>query len=173
MIVVAPLHELGEGVAGCRPSHVVSLSSPGAEPATLPGDVEALRLTFHDIVRPREDLIPARRADIVALIGFARAWPARRPMLIHCWAGVSRSPAAAYIAACARSRPGGEHALAERLRAAAPFSTPNARMVALADQILDRNGAMSAAVEAIGRGAETTAGRLFVLDVVGTYWPST
>jgi Predicted protein tyrosine phosphatase len=163
MILVAPLHDLDEALSR-RPSHLISLSSPGAEPVELPGDVKTLRLTFHDIVRPREDLIPARREDIVALVGFARGWPARRPMLIHCWAGVSRSPAAAYITACARSRPGGEQALADRLRTAAPFATPNARMVALADEILGRNGAMSAAVEAIGRGAETTIGRMFILD---------
>lgn len=164
MIVVAPLHEIDDAIARWRPSHIVSLASPGAEPARLPDHVETLRLTFHDIPGPREGLTPATRDDVERLLAFARGWTQAGPLLVHCWAGVSRSPAAAYVLACARSEPGDEAALAAALRAAAPFATPNARVVALADEALGRGGRMRDAIAAIGRGAETSMGSTFRLQ---------
>ena len=163
MIVVAPLHELDQAFARWRPSHVVSLASPGAELARLPDGVETLRLTFHDITEPRPGLSMATDDDVRALLRFGLDWPAERPLLIHCWAGVSRSPAAAYVIACARNPTVNEAEPAARLREAAPFATPNRHLVALADAALESGGAMTTAIAAIGRGAETSLGASFVL----------
>lgn len=165
MIVVAPLHELEAALARWRPSHVVSLGSPGAEPASLPAESRVLRLIFNDITEPRDDLVMATVSDIEALLDFARTWDGDRPLLVHCWAGVSRSPAAAYVLACAMNPPRREAELAAGLRQAAPFATPNRHVVALADRLLARQGAMSAAIAAIGRGAETSMGSSFVLPL--------
>lgn len=164
MIVVAPLHELDRALAHWRPSRVVSLSSPGAEPARFPDDVEVLRLTFHDILEPRPGLHMATEADVAALLEFGLERRVESPLLIHCWAGVSRSPAAAYVIACARQPRVGADAIADRLRRAAPFATPNRRLVALADVALGRGGSMVSAIAAIGRGEETSLGRSFLLD---------
>jgi predicted protein tyrosine phosphatase len=166
MIVVAPLHEVEEAIRIWRPSHVVGLASPGAETARLPENVERLHLTFHDIAEPREGLQPVTEADIDRLLAFADGWPRTAPLLIQCWAGVSRSPAAAYAVACAVRGPGEEAALAAALRQAAPFATPNRRLVALADAALGLEGRMIEAVAAIGRGAETSTGATFILSVV-------
>ena len=57
-------------------------------------------------------------------------------MVIHCFAGVSRSTAAAFIAACALAPKRDEFDVARALRAASPTATPNARLVALADRAL-------------------------------------
>ena len=54
-------------------------------------------------------------------------------MLIHCWAGISRSTAAAYVALCALNPHADERTLANRLRSASPQASPNPRIVALAD----------------------------------------
>lgn len=163
MIVVAPLHELDDTIACWRPSHIISLASPGATRANLPPDAEILRLTFHDIAGPSDGLSPVSPSDVHRLLEFGAAWAGDHPLLIHCWAGVSRSTAAAYVLACARSRVGDEAIIAGRLRAVAPFATPNPRIVALADAALCRQGAMSSAVAAIGRGMETALGSAFVL----------
>ena len=64
------------------------------------------------------------------------AWDRAAPLLIHCFAGVSRSTAAAFIAACALSPRRDEGEIARALRAASPTATPNARLVALADATL-------------------------------------
>ncbi len=162
-LVVCPLEELEDAIEVWRPSHVISLASPGAGSAPIPVDLERLRVTFHDIAEPRPDLRAADAADVERLLAFAQAWPRRAPLIVHCWAGVSRSPAAAYAIASMVSGAGSEAGLAHRLREVAPFATPNARVVALADAALSRRGAMVRAIAAIGRGAETSLGRSFAL----------
>ena len=79
-------------------------------------------------------------------------------MLIHCWFGVSRSTAASFIAACLLRPDIDEMEHAEQLRRIAPFATPNALMVTLADKAMERQGKMVQAIKAIGRGAECSEG---------------
>lgn len=164
-IVVAPLHEVEDALRVWRPSHVIGMASPDAETASIPNRFKTLKLIFHDIVEPRAGLLPVREADVSRLLTFAADWPRTAPLLIQCWAGVSRSPAAAYAVACAVAGEGREDALARNLRETAPFATPNRRLVALADRALGRDGAMVAAIDRIGRGAETATGRTFALDI--------
>ena len=40
------------------------------------------------------------RSIVRTLLSFVRAWDRASPLVFHCWAGVSRSTAAAYISAC-------------------------------------------------------------------------
>lgn len=110
-------------------------------------------LVFNDIAAPRAGLV----APDAALI--ERALTAPLPALVTCFAGVSRSSAIAYALAC-RARPGAVEALAEELRALAPWATPNPLVVALADAALGAGGTMVAAIEGIGRGAEIARGGL-------------
>ena len=72
---------------------------------------------------------------------------------------------AAFIAACALAPKRDEFTIARRLRAASPTATPNARLVALADAALGRNGRMNEAVAAIGRGEECFEGTPFTLEL--------
>lgn len=162
-LIVSPLHETADAIARHRPSHVVSLQSPKAEALPQPAGVAWLPLTFHDIAAPRTGLTAVSVEQMRSLLAFAAGWDARAPLLIQCWAGVSRSPAAAYVIACARTRPGREADWAARLRDAAPFATPNPRMVALADGLLSREGRMTQAIARIGRGEDTSIGRTFNL----------
>lgn len=165
-LIVAPLHEVAGLAARHQPSHLISLASPGHVDAPLAkAPPHRLDLRFNDIAAPREGLTPPTEADVAALLAFAASWDGTRPLLIHCWAGVSRSTAAAYVIACDRTAPGREAHWAGRLRSLAPTATPNPLMVALADRCLKRDGAMTRAVAAIGRGAETAWGLAFELDL--------
>ena len=56
---------------------------------------------------------------------FLKEWDRKRPMLIHCWAGISRSTAAAYTALCLFRPQADEEELAWELRTASPSATPN------------------------------------------------
>lgn len=165
-LIVAPLHEVPALNMRHRPSHLISLASPGHvdSPLTDPPP-HRLDLRFNDIAEPCEGLTPPSETDVAALLAFAESWDGTRSLLIHCWAGISRSTAAAYAVACAKSAPGREQAWAERLRLVAPTATANPLIVALADRLLERDGAMSQAVAAIGRGAETAWGAPFELDL--------
>ncbi len=55
--------------------------------------------------------------------------------------------------------------MARAIRAASPTATPNARLVALADQALERGGRMTAAIVEIGRGEECFEGTPFTLEL--------
>lgn len=162
-VIVCPLDAAAEVCRAHRPTHIVSLLSPGAPPPIFTHQAAQLHLCFNDIVAPRDGLIAPAAAHLRQLIGFLENWDRRSPILIHCWAGVSRSTAAGYVAANLRHGPGREAVLAQQLRAAAPFATPNSLMVSLADTVLGRAGAMTAAIDGIGRGADTSAGSTFSL----------
>jgi predicted protein tyrosine phosphatase len=96
---------------------------------------------------------------------FVHSWDRAAPMLIHCFAGVSRSTAAAYIAACALAPERDELEIARALRAASPTASPNAHLVALADDALGRGGRMKKAIAEIGRGEECSEGVPFTLEL--------
>jgi predicted protein tyrosine phosphatase len=126
-----------------------------------------VRLAFHDIVEVRPGLTAPDHQTMQAILDFGRGETGARPMLIHCWAGISRSSAAAFAIACDRN-PGFERDIATELRRRAPAVTPNRLMIALADDLLQRDGRMIAAIEAIGRGAEAGEGEPYQLPLT---WP--
>jgi predicted protein tyrosine phosphatase len=99
------------------------------------------------------------------LLGFVHAWDRAEPMVIHCFAGVSRSTAAAFIAACALAPARDEFAIARAMRAASPTASPNPRLVALGDDALGRRGRMNEAIVNIGRGEECFEGTPFTLEL--------
>ena len=109
-----------------------------------------LRLEMHDIVEARPDAtLPARR-HARQLIEFVHGWDRREPMLIHCFAGLSRSTAAAFIALCVINPDTPEELLASALRRSSDTAVPNRLFVALADAELGREGRMSAALASMG-----------------------
>jgi predicted protein tyrosine phosphatase len=166
---VCPLSRLHETVAETRASHVVSLMGAGAEierPATIAAE-RHLFVGVSDIVEPLEGYVLPATEHIEQLLAFVRAWGRESPLVLHCWAGISRSTAAAYIAACALAPDHDETTIAAALRQASPSATPNARFIALADDILNRRGRMVDAIRAIGRGAEAMEGTPFMLQLNG------
>jgi predicted protein tyrosine phosphatase len=111
-----------------------------------------LRLACNDITAPQEGLICPGAEHVEALIGFVRRWDHEGALIIHCLAGISRSPAAAFIALCALNPEAPEPVLAARLRRASPSAMPNRLLVALGDDALGRRGRMVDAIDAIGLG---------------------
>jgi predicted protein tyrosine phosphatase len=152
-IWVSSLARVHEVVEQARPDRVVSLLSPGDDfPALDYGDLRHHKLHLHDI---RSDLLGhvAPSGDHVrSLIGFLEDWRRDEPLLIHCWAGISRSTAAAFIAACLHNPGADEAEIALALREASPTAWPNTRIVELADEMLNRRGRMRDAIERMGRG---------------------
>lgn len=162
---VCPLSKLDAVVAEARASHLVSLLS-GGTPITRPASIAPdrhLSLAMHDIVEPREGCVLPGVEHVAPLLDFVRAWDREAPMVIHCWAGVSRSTASAFVTACALAPDRDPHEIARRLRAASPMATPNRRIVAVADELLGRGGRMVEAIDGIGRGEDCFEGCCFTL----------
>lgn len=165
MLHVCSLSRLNETVERTGASHVVTLINKGTQ-VERPARIEAdnhLFLGLNDIVAPIDGLVLPGEAHVVELLRFVTTWDATTPLVIHCFAGVSRSTAGAFITACARNPERSEEVIARALRAASPSATPNARLVAIADKLLRRDGRMTAAIRAIGRGADAYEGAPFEL----------
>ncbi len=165
-IHVCPQTHLQRVVAACGARRVVSLVSPGVVVARPEGVAreDHLLLTLSDIDQPLDGHVQPQRDHVERFLAFVRTWDRQAPIALHCYAGVSRSPAAAFIAACALSaRP--EQAIAEELRDASPTATPNRLMIEIADNLLARQGRMNAAIAAIGRGVDCFEGEPFALDL--------
>lgn len=167
-IYVAPLSLVESTVADARVSHLVTLINgemPIPTPPTI-GPDRHLRLSMNDICEPQPGLVVPCETHVCDLINFARNWDRQAPLLIHCWAGISRSTAAAFISLCALNPEGAEPELAWALRRASPTAYPNRLLVALADEALARNGRMIAAVEEIGRGRIAEEAEVFALPAL-------
>lgn len=164
-LYVCPLSRLEETVRSTRASDVVSLMATEADVPFLAdiADGRHLRLHINDIVEAMEGQVLADETHVDALVGFVGRWPRQQPMVIHCYAGISRSTAAAFIALCLLRPDVAETDHAAALRRASPTATPNRRLVALADGLLERGGRMVDAVAAIGRGRMAFEGRPFEL----------
>ena len=141
-------------VGKVRPSRVVSLLSPYDTFPTFAGlgDGCHLQVPIHDITQDVGDWRAPGAQDAERLIRFVETWDRSAPMLIHCWAGISRSTASAFITACVHNPSTDEGEIAEALRAASPTAFPNPRLIAHADAMLGRNGRMARAIAGIGKG---------------------
>jgi len=162
-IIVAPISEVPQLLASRRPSHMLTLLSPDSatpDRGGLPAE-RHLVLNFHDIPIAMAGYIAPNSEIVAAILEFGVRWDRGAPMLVHCWAGVSRSTAAAFILRCRQAPPGDEQLIAEAMRRVSPFASPNALMVSIADKMLGRGGRMNAAIAAIGRGTACVEGRPF------------
>jgi predicted protein tyrosine phosphatase len=171
-IIVSSLALARSLIVAERPSHVVSLLSPEEIHLAPDGHDPArhLRLAMHDLGDgPHDqDAVPPAAAHVAELLAFGGDWDARESILIHCWAGISRSTAAAFTLACARNPHVEEVEIAAVLRAASPTAFPNPRIVAYADAALGRQGRMIEAIRAIGRPDEFDGVAPFHLPAVFT-----
>ena len=167
MIVVTSLKDAPEQALVHQATHVIGILSPDSEHPKFEwlGSKSHLRLSFHDVATPAPGMAGPRSEDMTRLLEFLRNWNGASPMLIHCWAGISRSTASAYIATCLLRPDVDEQQLANELREASPSATPNPILIALADEALGRNGKMKRAIAEIGRGKDAFEGTPFSLGV--------
>ena len=167
VLYVCPLSRIEEIAAASGARSMVTLINVGT-PVPRPARIGAGRHLFvgmSDITTPLQGHVTPAETHVAALLDFVRAWDREHPLLIHCWAGVSRSTAAAFVAACALCPQRDEAEIAQAIRDASPTATPNARFVAVADDMLGRGGRMRAAIATIGRGVDCFEGVPFSLAV--------
>jgi predicted protein tyrosine phosphatase len=124
-----------------------------------------LVLAVDDITAPMDGYTAPAHEHVRRLIDFVTAWDRKAPMVVHCFAGISRSTAGAYVAACALNPKRDEMQIAWDIRRASRTAQPNARIVSIADRLLKRDGRMVRAIEAIGVADPATEGHPFRLDI--------
>ncbi|MGL4487916.1 MAG: tyrosine phosphatase family protein [Rhizobiaceae bacterium] len=166
-IIVTPLSRLSEIAESHNAERVLTLINAATHverPRNVVPD-NHLFLGFNDIVEPQEGLVPPGEGHVHEILRFASSWDQSAPMIVHCYAGVSRSTAGAYMSALHLNPGLNEMALAQELRRRSPSATPNIRLIGFADDILGRKGRMVDAIKSIGRGADCFENVPFILPL--------
>ena len=167
MIHVCSLARLQETVDATGASHVITLLRDQhllPRPTGIATE-RHLILGLDDISDPIEGYICPADEHVADLIRFVQKWEREAPLVVHCYAGISRSTAAAFVSACTLNPRRDETAIARCLRAASPTATPNRRLVSIADRLLGRDGRMISAIECIGTGMSAYEGTPFRLEL--------
>ncbi len=115
-----------------------------------------LKVAMDDITEVMEGFVAPSAAHIEQVLTFVRGWDRRAPLVVHCYAGISRSTASAFAAACALNPHRDEFSIARQIRAASPIASPNRLIVSLADE---RWGARAACCARSTRWGRQHAGR--------------
>ena len=167
MIHVCSLAALPEIVRTTGASHVLTVMG-NVDQVMRPASVLAanhLKVSMDDITEPMDGYTTPSETHVEQVLNFVRGWDRKAPMVIHCYAGVSRSTASAFAAACMLNPHRNEMEIAQKLRAASPIASPNRLIVSLADKALGRDGRMIRALESIGPATMMVEGKPFLVEL--------
>lgn len=135
--------------------HVVTLIRDTTRVTRPRGILEEnhLILSIDDIEDELDGMIVPAETHVAELLTFVERWKREKPIVVHCFAGISRSTAAGFITACAIDPSRNEAEIARAIRDASVTAQPNPRIVSFGDKLLGRQGRMVDAVRAIGKGS--------------------
>ena len=167
MIHVCSLAALPATVKTTGASHVLTVMA-NVDQVLRPASVlpaNHLKVQMDDITEAIEGFVVPSDAHIEQVLTFVRLWDRNAPLVVHCYAGISRSTASAFAAACALNPHRDEISIARQIRAASPIASPNRLIVSLADKALGREGRMLRALDEMGPSNLTAEGRPFRIDL--------
>jgi predicted protein tyrosine phosphatase len=167
MIHVCSLPALPETVKATGASHIMTVMAKVDQvqrPASVL-EINHLRVQVDDITEHIHGFVAPCETHIEQILNFVRNWDRSAPMVVHCFAGISRSTASAFAAACMLNPHRDEIAIARQIRAASPIAQPNRLIVSLADKALARDGRLLRALDEMGPGSMSVEGRPFRVDL--------
>ncbi|BCW89579.1 hypothetical protein sos41_27450 [Alphaproteobacteria bacterium SO-S41] len=169
-IMVTPLALIDDTIRARAPSHLLTLLGPDymIDHHKSFDTPRHLRIKVNDIAWALPGQTEPRNHHAKSVLAFVDSWDRKAPMLVHCWAGISRSTASMFMALCKLNPKVDELAILRRMRRLAPHIAPNPLLVAHADQLLGREGRMVDALDAIGPAIPASEGFLFELPATIT-----
>ena len=167
MIHVCSLAALPDTVKATGASHILTVMANVAQVQRPESVLEAnhLRVQMDDITEHMDGFLAPSDSHIEQVLNFVRGWDRNAPLVVHCYAGISRSTASAFAAACLLNPHRDEVSIAKQIRAASPIASPNRLIVSLADKALGRQGRMLRALDQMGPGSMLVEGRPFRVDL--------
>jgi predicted protein tyrosine phosphatase len=135
MIHVCSLAALPDTVRSTGASHILTIMAKVNQVQRPESVLEAnhLKVSVDDITEIAEGFVVPSEVHVERVLNFVRGWDRNAPMVIHCYAGISRSTASAFAAVCALNPHRDEIEIAQKIRAASPVASPNRLIVSLAD----------------------------------------
>jgi predicted protein tyrosine phosphatase len=167
MIHVCSLAALPDTVKATGASHVLTVMA-NVDQVQRPESVlpaNHLKVQMDDITEAIDGFVAPCGQHIDQVLNFVRGWDRSAPLVVHCYAGISRSTASAFAAVCMLNPHRDEISIARLIRAASPIASPNRLIVGLADKALGREGRMLRALDEMGPGSMMVEGRPFRLDL--------
>jgi predicted protein tyrosine phosphatase len=167
MLHVCSLAALPETVNVTGASHVLTVMA-NVEQVQRPASVlpaNHLKISMDDITEQMDGFVAPCADHVERVLAFVRGWDRAAPMVVHCYAGISRSTASAFAAACMLNPHRDEITIARQIRAASPIAQPNRLIVGLADRLLGRDGRMLRALDEMGPGSMMVEGRPFRVEL--------
>ena len=152
-ITVCGVAEL-DGHCTSGASHVLSILDPEHPvPAAFGafGEHEKLELRFHDVIDPTPDAMAPEPEHVEALLAFGRDMNNATHLLVHCFAGVSRSTASMSMILAQAMPDLPEDAVLSMVYGIRDKAWPNIRMITFGDKLLGRNGRLIEATHALHR----------------------
>jgi predicted protein tyrosine phosphatase len=167
MIHVCSLAALPDTVKATGASHVLTVMANVHQVQRPLSVLEAnhLRVQMDDITEQMDGFVAPSETHIEQVLNFVRGWDRSAPLVVHCYAGISRSTASAFAAACMLNPHRDEISIARQIRAASPIASPNRLIVTLADKALGREGRMLRALDEMGPGNMMVEGRPFRVEL--------
>ncbi len=152
-ITVCGVAEL-EGHCSTHASHVLSILDPEhpvPEAFGAFGEHEKLELRFHDIIDPTPGMLAPEPEHVEALLAFGRDMTGATHLLVHCFAGVSRSTSSMSMILAQAMPDLPEDAVLAMVHGIRNKAWPNIRMMEFGDKLLRRNGRLIEATHALHR----------------------
>lgn len=169
-IIISSFAHATQYVADHNPEFILSICDPGSESLVKRGTAckEHCILEFHDVVQvfgsgPYDYIVPST-THAATIMEFGRRWDGQGDLLVHCYAGVSRSSAAGLII-LATIAPNQIVDAAKKLRESGPWLWPNDLLIECGDHVLGSNGRLIATAEAMGAARMIGAPRPAILEL--------
>tara|TARA_B100000965_G_scaffold108540_1_gene89718 strand:+ start:587 stop:1093 length:507 start_codon:yes stop_codon:yes gene_type:complete len=137
-IIICGLADIQECVDKYNPDKMLTIINKNFSPDTPQGmdKKRHLKILIDDISEPREGFVLPERHHAQSLLDFTDDWNTKKPLLVHCHMGISRSTATS-LGVAAKFDLGNIEIIIEKLKEVAPHASPNKIMTKYFDEILN------------------------------------
>lgn len=168
--MISSFNNARDAITSLDPEFFISIRDPGTDyQLSIGPGCQCLQiLEFHDVtINPNlvsASYRPPDSSHINKIVEVGRRWNGKGKLLINCWAGVSRSSAAALVT-LAKFWPDHIEEYATRMRQQGPWLRPNPLLVRLADDYFKLGGRLTQASATMGKPTMKGVPHFVSLDV--------
>jgi len=165
-IIISPLSLASKMIEKYNVNYIISILSPG-ESFPVFNDIKNtnhLKLSFNDITCQKKNLIEPALYHVENILNFSKKCSKNETLLIHCYAGISRSTAVALILYSYYKKDIKADFIAKKFRSLSPFANPNSLLLKLGDHLIGNNNVLTECHGLLKKPKLTYENKPFVLN---------